>query len=213
MYSKPIIGKGKREPLFWFKVKQVWLKVKYKDHYDKISKKEFFRNFQKYCDKYGITWDFTDKKGNPKVPDIKDYDHARKNSCFKKYAWDDCFDQYETDRMTESQKRVLKNYNKRIETKVMKNEEQYDRIDSNIDNLLSEQEDMGAHHEYRIAKDIESKNQLDEKSRQLLGLDKETEDTTSEVIPVSDNPEHEMEAINDKWDELMWKEIGEDRPW
>jgi hypothetical protein len=103
--------------------------------------------------------------------------------------------------------------NKRIETKVMKNEEQYDRIDSNIDNLLSEQEDMGAHHEYRIAKDIESKNQLDEKSRQLLGLDKETEDTTSEVIPVSDNPEHEMEAINDKWDELMWKEIGEDRPW
>jgi len=95
----------------------------------------------------------------------------------------------------------------------MKNEEQYERIDANIDNMLSEQEDIGAHHEYRIAKDIESKNQLDEKSRQLLGLDKEAEDNPQEVIPVTDNPEHELESINEEWDKLMWKEIGEDRPW
>lgn len=212
MYTKPICENGAREPLFWYEVKKVWLKVKYLPKYNSISKREFFTNFLEYCEMVGIEWGFKDKQGKLKVPTEKDYNYAA-TKCFKKYKWDDCFDQYETDRMTESQKRVLKNYNKRIETKVMKNEEQYDRIDSNIDNLLSEQEDLGAHHEYRIAKDIESKNQLDEKSRQLLGLDKETEDTTSEVIPVSDNPEHEMEAINDKWDELMWKEIGEDRPW
>ena len=207
MYSKPIIGKGKREPLFWFKVKQVWLKVKYKDHYDKISKKEFFRNFQKYCDKYGITWDFTDKKGNPKVPDIKDYDHARKNSCFKKYAWDECFNQYEFDEMSNSDKRKRKIYQKNEEDKILKNEEQYFRIDEHIDKLLTEQEETDAHKEYRIAKDIESKNQLDEKSRQLLGLDAEDTTEDNETIPVPTNPEHEEQTIRDIWTERAKQDV------
>lgn len=199
MYSKPIIGKGKREPLFWFKVKQVWLKIKYKDHHDKITKKEFFRNFQQYCEKYGITWDFTDKNGNPKIPDIKDYDHARKNSCFKKYAWNECFTQYEFDEMTNSDKRKRKIYQKNEEDKILKNEEQYFRIDKHIDKLLREQEEEDAHNEYRIAKDIESKNQLDEKSRQLLGLDVEDSSAENETIHIPDNPEHEEQNIRDIW--------------
>lgn len=207
MYSKPLIGKGKREPLFWFKVKQVWLKVKYKDHDNKISKKEFFRNFKKYCDKYGITWDFTDKEGNPKIPGIKDYDHARKNSCFKKYAWDDCFTQYEFDEMTNSDKRKRKIYQKNEEDKIIKNEEQYFRIDKHIDKLLTEQEEENAHNEYRIAKDIESKNQLDEKSRQLLGLDNETEEDTSDTITIPDNPEQEDQHIRDIWTERALKDV------
>ena len=212
MYTKPICEKGAREPLFWFEVKKVWLQLKYLPKYNSISKKEFFTNFLKYCEIISKDWDCKDKQGNIRIPTIDDYDYASMN-CFSKYKWDECFDQYEIDRMTNSQKRVLKNYNKSIETKVMKNEEQYERIDANIDNMLSEQEDIGAHHEYRIAKDIESKNQLDEKSRQLLGLDKEAEDNPQEVIPVTDNPEHELESINEEWDKLMWKEIGEDRPW
>lgn len=207
MYSKPIIGKGKREPLFWFKLKQVWLKVKYKDHHNKITKKEFFRNFQKYCDKYGIDWDFTDKKGNVKTPTLKDYEYADKNRCFKKYAWDECFTQYEFDEMTNSDKRKRKIYQKNEEDKLIKNEEQYFRIDEHIDKLLTEQEETDAHNEYRIAKDIESKNQLDEKSRQLLGLDKEEDNTDSETLTIPDNPEHEDQHIRDIWTERARQDV------
>ena len=207
MYSKPIVGKGKREPLFWFKLKQVWLKVKYKDHHDKISKKEFFRNFQQYCEKYGIDWEFTDKKGNLKTPTLKDYEYADKNRCFKKYAWDECFTQYEFDEMTNSDKRKRKIYQKNEEEKLIKNEEQYFRIDEHIDRLLTEQEEIDTHHEYRIAKDIESKNLLDEKSRQIIGLDKEEDNTDSETISIPDNPEHEDQHIRDIWTERARSDV------
>ena len=207
MYTKPIIGKGKREPLFWFKLKQTWLKIKYKDHFDKISKKEFFRNFPKYCEKYGIEWDYTDKNGKPKTPTLKDYEYADKNRCFKKYEWDECFKQFEFDEMSNSDKRKKKLYQKNEEEKILKNEEQYFRIDAHIDKLLSEQEEDEVHHEYRISKDIESKNQLDEKSRQLLGLDKEDLEKEQERLPIPQNPKHEEQYIRDLWKKRAWNEV------
>ena len=212
MYNTPIRGKGVNESDYMHKVKQAWLQIHFLDDFKAITKKEFFKNFLDILEKYDIPWDCKDKEGNLKYPTEEDYDYCRKN-CFSKYKWNECYDQYEFDNMDESIKRAKKLYNKRILKKTIRNEKQIDRINDNIDKLLSEQEDQELHHEYRIAKDVETKNNLDDNSRKLLGLDKEAEDKTPEVIPVSDNPEHELEAINDKWDELMWKEIGEDRPW
>lgn len=212
MYTQRLIDNNRRESEFWFKVKTAWLEIMYKEHWGKISKKYFFDHFLELCEQYGIDWDYTDKKGNHKIPTSKDYEYANKNSCFKKYAWDECFAQFEKDQMSDIEVKAQQFYKKSIPQKLIKNEEQYQRIDNNIDNSLSEQEDLGAHNEYRIAKDIESKNQLDDKSRQLAGLDKE-EAAAPSTIPVSTNPTHELDEIEEKWDEWMWNQIGEDKPW
>ena len=187
-------------------IKLAWLKVHYKDDFNKISKREFFTNFLQILENMSIPWNCRDENGNLKYPTLEDYDYASKN-CFSKYDWDGCFKQFEMDEMTESDKRKLRFYNKRTEKKLIKNEEQYDRIDAHIDKLLLEQEQDDIHNEYRIAKDIESKNQLDEKSRQILGLDKEEQNDTQGIITVPLNPEHEDQHIRDIWTERARQDV------
>ena len=207
MYTKRIIGNKKRESEYWFQIKKAWLQVKYKERWTKISKKEFFRNFLHYLEKYGIEWDYTDKKGNPKIPDLNDYEYANKNGCFSKYQWDECFEKYEFDHMNDAQKNARKIYDKGIEEKVIENERQTFEINVHINEMLQEQKENNEHHEYRIAKDVETKNNLDDNSRKLLGLDKEEQNDTPGTIPVPLTPEHEDQHIRDIWTERARQDV------
>lgn len=65
---------------------------------------------------------------------------------------------------------------------------------------------------YKLKALLESYKLIMDEIRARLELETETE-TTSNIIPVSDNPAHEIDEINDYWDSLMWKEIGEEKPW
>lgn len=170
MYNQPIIGEGTRESPFWFAVKTVWIKIKYKDNFDKISKKEFFRNFTKYCDEYGVTWDCTDKKGNPKIPNIKDYALANKNGYFKKYAWDKCFEQYEHDQMTNAQQKALKAFKKAIPERTLKKLDQINKLDDHTDKLLTEQEEFDVSNEKKILQTEKASAEKLKNLREDLGL-------------------------------------------
>jgi hypothetical protein len=54
---------------------------------------------------------------------------------------------------------------------------------------------------------------IDDLIQKDINFRNEEEVTAAEIIPVSNNPDHELDEINDYWDSLMWKEIGEDNPW
>ena len=205
MYKQPITGEGKRESEFWFKIKTVWLQVKYNPKYNSISKKEFFRNFMDYCEKCGIPWDYTDKKQNKRIPNTKDYDYANKHGCFKKYAWDECFEQYEEDSLTSSERRVLKNRRKRKEPKTNEDWNYIDDIDAELRALMKGQK-QGAHNEYRIAKLVETKIMLENNIDERLEINKEEPETTSPTT-IPDNPEHEEQTIRDIWTERARKDV------
>ena len=197
MYNKPIVGDGKRESDFWFKIKTIWLQVKYNPKYNAISKREFFRNFLDYCEKCGIEWEYTDKKKQERIPNTKDYDYARKHGCFQKYSWDACFEQYEEDHMNQSEKRVLKNRRKRKEPKTNEDWDLIDDIDEELRALMKGQK-QGEHNEYRIAKLVETKIMLESQIDDRLEISKEPEEVQSiSHIPV--NPEHEDQTIRDIW--------------
>lgn len=170
MYTQRIIGKGKREPEYWFKIKQIWLKVKYKDHYDKISKKNFFDNFLEYVNKCGETWDYKDNEGNLKIPNEKDYDHARKHSCFKKYQWDECFEQYETDKMTNAEQKARKAFKKSIPERTLKKLNQIERLDNHTDKLITEQEEFDVNNEKKILQTEKTCAEKLKNIREDLGL-------------------------------------------
>ena len=172
MYTRRIIGKKKREPEYWFKIKEAWLEVKYHDNHDKLSKKEFFRNFLKYLEKYGITWDFKDKKGNIKIPNLKDYEYADKNRCFKKYLWDECYEQYEIDRMTTAEQNAVKAYKKSIAKRTIKRLEQIEELDEHEDKLIKQQKEDDVHNEDKILKTEKAKATKEANIREELGLTK-----------------------------------------
>ncbi len=200
MYTQRIIGEGKRESEYWFKIKQIWLKVKYQDHYDKISKRNFFKNFLEYSQKCGETWDYKDKNGNIKIPDEKDYDHARKHSCFKKYQWDECFEQYEHDQMTNAEKKAMKAFKKTVPKRILKELEQIERLEAHTDKLLTEQEQFDVHHEKAIMQTGKVKNAKLNMVREELELNKqrlEFEGNLNQNVKVN-----RMELVKQKRKEL-----------
>lgn len=200
MYTQRLIGEGKRESEYWFKIKQIWLEVKYKDHHDKISKKDFFKNFLEHTNKCGKTWDYKDKKGNPKIPNEKDYDHARKHSCFKKYQWDECFEQYEHDRMTNAEQNALKAFKKTIPERTLKKLEQVNRLDNHTDKLLTEQEKYDAPNEKKILQSEKASAEKLKNIREDLGLN--TQKFEFEGNVKSDVTVNRMELVKQKRKEL-----------
>lgn len=172
MYTHPIREDGAREPDFWYEIKLVWLKVKYHDTWDSISKSDFFINFQKHCEDRSITWNFKDDDGNIKIPTKKDYDHAAKH-CFKKYRWDECFEQYERDQMTNAEKKALKAFQKTVPKRIIKELEQIERLDAHTDKLLTEQEQFDVHHEKAIMQTGKTKTAKLNMVREELELNKQ----------------------------------------
>lgn len=170
MHTKPIREPGAREPLYWFLVKQVWCKVKYNENHNRITKKDFFKNFLKYCKDISFDWTYKDKEGNLKYPTEDDYDYAAM-ACFKKYKWDACAESYEEYEMPESLKRAIKIRKKGIEKRTLKNMEHYDDLDALEDRLIKDQKSKGAHNEYRIRAIEESKSAILTASDKELGLD------------------------------------------
>lgn len=173
MYTQPIVGKGKRESEYWFKIKQAWLKVKYDDHYDIISKAEFFRNFSKHCNKCGIEWSYKDKKGNPKIPNPKDYENATKHGYFKKYQWDECFEQYEFDRMTGAEQKARKAYQKSIAKRTIRKLNQISELDDHKDMLMNEQSSGEFANEKRIMQTEKTQSSMIAGIREELELNKQ----------------------------------------
>lgn len=170
MHTKPIREPGAREPIYWFLVKQIWCKIKYNDNYNQITKKNFFKNFLKYCKDTGIDWTYKDKKGNIKYPTEEDYEYAAA-SCFKKYKWDECAKSYEEAEMPASLQRAIKIRKKGIEKRTIKNMRHYDELDNHEDKLIQEQRENDKNHEYRIRAIEETKASILTASDKELGLD------------------------------------------
>ena len=202
MYKQRLIDNKRREPEFWFEVKKVWLKIMYKENWGKISKRYFFEHFSELCKKYGIEWNFKDKEGNPKIPNLKDYEYANKNSCFKKYEWDECFEQYENDRITDAEKKAKKTYKKKVYERVLKKLDQLDQLDKHEDKLLKEQEN-GKNHEDKILKTEKAMRDKERGIKEDLGLNDDKK------ITLEGNINSNMKATVDLNNNLTPEELRE----
>lgn len=165
MYTKRIWKEKAHESEFWYQLKLTWLEFRYKEHWGKISKREFFRNFPKYVEEFDLIWEY-EEEGVIRIPTLKDYETADKNGYFIKYCWDACYEVYKQDQLSDIGKLCL-------EFKRMKDPEtlidNY-RLKKRLRNdtwLLSETPG----NQYRINKNLESEKLLDEQNANIVNED------------------------------------------
>lgn len=169
MHTKRIWKQGAHESEFWYTLKIKWCEFKYQEHWGKISKKEFFKNFKDYNEKYNLEWHYTEK-GVVRWPTLKDYDTAWKHGYFRKdkYAWDSCYESYKEDKLSDVGRLCLEFNEKTKAERLRDNYRLKKRLRADTWHLS---ETPG--NQYRINKNLESEKLLDEQDANILGEDKE----------------------------------------
>ena len=201
-----IIPFGKQEPLMSRLTKELYCKVQHENPLKKINFKEFIINIKKYVEIYDFDWTCKHENGR------KCYPRYDKKECakdwFKRYDYKGAYRKYAAHENGEDEldllllEKTLRDCDIRLLFTIARD------ILNEIKSLPKEPK-----YEYRRKASIETYKIIMDEIRERLQITIDNDDSSSEVIPVSDNPEHELESINEEWDKLMWKEIGEDRPW
>ena len=201
-----IIPFGDQEPELSKLTKQLYCIVQHDSPIKKIDFKDFITNIKEYCKIKDFPWTCKYDNGRRKYPSY-DKKNGAKN-WFKRYDYREAY-------------RIYANYmNGEDETDLLLLEKTLKDADIRLlftiaQDILNEIESLPKEpkYEYRRKASIETYKIIMDEIRERLQITPNDDDNTSEVIPVSDNPEHELEEIAEEWDKLMWKEIGEDRPW
>lgn len=192
--------------------KQIYFIYKYNNKDEPITYKEFFENFPKYLNITEFNWEHTHKKGKnkgkicyPNPTTAKDWP--------AKYEWDKDYKIYENYMNGTAQEDVLDRYLKSMRDSGKSLVE----IKTNLEKAILHGSKLPFFELmksiYPLTKMGELLSLIDELIQKDIDFRNEDEVNTTDIIPVSDNPEHELEEITEEWDKLMWKEIGEDRPW
>lgn len=215
MYTKRIWKKGAHENQFWFELRQAWCKASYEEHWGNLTKIEMFRDFSKFCQKYGIDWTYAED-GELKTPTLKEYETATKNGYFTKdkYDWDGSAEQYENDHLPEIQKKVTNFAIKQKPAMISAEVQKWHRYNSHEDTLFDAMESTDVWRtklEYRLKATRESKNMTLEAIRTLAeSPEEDSQNEENNYLPVSDTPLHEDEDLQDMWNDFF-SEMVDDR--
>jgi len=203
-----IIPFGDQEPEMSKQTKQLYVKVQHNNPLKKINFKEFILKIKEYIEIYDFDWQCK---------------HSNGRKCYPRYDKKECAKDWP--------KRYDYRGAYRTYARYMNGEDETDLLllektlrDNDIRTLFAiahsifediqnyQQNNDDGKYAYKLKALLESYKLIMDEIRARLELETETE-TTSNIIPVSDNPAHEIDEINDYWDSLMWKEIGEEKPW
>lgn len=200
-----ILPFGDQEPEMSKLTKQLYCIVQHDNPLKKINYKEFILKLKEYVEIYDFDWTCKHENGR------KCYPRYDKKECakdwLKRYDYRGAYRTYANYMNNEDEtdllllERTLKDSDIRMLFAIAQN------ILKEIESLPKEPK-----YEYRRKASMETYKLIMEEIRERLQINPE-EETHQEYIPVSDNPEHELEEITEEWDKLMWKEIGEARPW
>jgi hypothetical protein len=192
--------------------KQIYFIYKYTHKDTPISYKEFFENFPKYIKLTEFNWQHTHKKGKEKGQTCYPNPKTAKDWPAK-YDWDNDYKTYENFMNGTAQEDVFDRYLKSLRDSGKSLVE----IKTNLEQALLQGSQLPFFELmksiYPLAKMGELLSLIDDLIQKDINFRNEEEVTAAEIIPVSNNPDHELDEINDYWDSLMWKEIGEDNPW
>jgi len=201
-----IIPFGDQEPEMSKLTKQLYCIVQHDNPLKKINFKEFIIKIKEYVEIYDFDWTCKHENGRKCYPRydkkecakdwLKRYDYR---GAYRKYA---AYENGEDETDLLLLEKTLRDCDIRLLFTIAQD------ILNEIKSLPKEPK-----YEYRRKASIETYKIIMDEIRERLQITPDDNDNTSEVIPVSDNPEHEIEEIVEEWDKLMWKEIGEDRPW
>lgn len=204
MWREPIREKGARESPYAHDVKLVLIKAKYQDTYNELTLKEIINDFQHYVELTSYPWEHYTKDGEFIEPN---YETVITN-WITKYKFHECYAAYEHEMIATSKEEAMLIYDKKLKADTITDFKTIERIDKRIDSLFNQQDISGMDHTYKIAKLEETKNSIWHRICERLGLNKETEETAPELVPVDDNPVWESDDFLESRRDMLWSLVN-----
>ena len=197
-----ILPYGEHEPEISKETKHLYCIHQHSNPLKKIVFKHFLKNIKEICKIHHFEWKIRDPKTNRRK-----YPSANGNAIHwhKNYNYDDAYRAFADHQNPITHNDLLRLYES---LKDMDIRSLFTIAQQYLKDIQTYQENNSdGKYAYKLKALIEGYTLIMDEIRTRLGLDKETEEDTTEYTPVSDNPDHEKQEIQDAWNELLWQQV------